>query len=162
MRYNVDILKEEVMKKMKVSFESANIVETEVIIRGDITDPDTMAVLEFIKSRNAVPTKKLMLFREDEQFLIAPDEIVYIEAATNKVEVVTTSGIYDSKKKLYELKEALSSEPFAQINKGTLVNIDYVKSVQAEFSGNYSLRLKSGKEILTVSRKYFKEFKSKI
>ena len=75
---------------------------------------------------------------------------------------MTLAGVYGSRKKLYELKEALSTEPFAQINKGTLVNIDFVKSVQAEFSGNYSLRLKSGKEILTISRKYFKEFKSKI
>lgn len=147
---------------MKVTFESANLAEAEVIIKGDISDPDTMALLEFIKSRSGLATKKLLLFREDEQFLISPEEIVYIEAAANKVEVVTSSGVYDSKKKLYELKEALSGEPFAQINKGTLVNIDFVKSVQAEFSGNYSLRLKSGKEILTISRKYFKEFKSKI
>ncbi len=146
---------------MKIIFESANLAETEVLIRGDIADPDAMAVLEFIKSRTSA-AKKLMLFKEDEQFLISPDEIIYIEAAGNKVEVIATSGKYDSKKKLYELKEQLSAEPFAQINKGTLVNIDYVKSVQAEFSGNYSLRLKSGKEILTISRKYFKEFKSKI
>lgn len=147
---------------MKVIFESATGAETEVVIRGDISDPDIMAVLEFIKSRTASATKKLMLFRDDEQFLISPDEVIYIEAAGNRVEVVTATGNYDSKKKLYELKEQLSTEPFAQINKGTIVNIDFVKSVQAEFSGNYSLRLKSGKEILTISRKYFKEFKSKI
>ncbi|MBQ8572540.1 MAG: LytTR family transcriptional regulator [Ruminococcus sp.] len=146
---------------MKVTFESASLNETEVLIRGDITDPDAMAVLEFIKSRTSA-TKKLMLFKDDEQFLVNPDEVIYIEAAGNKVEVTATSGKYDSKKKLYELKEQLSAEPFAQINKGTLVNIDFVKSVQAEFSGNYSLRLKTGKEILTISRKYFKEFKSKI
>ncbi|MBE6794733.1 MAG: LytTR family transcriptional regulator [Ruminococcaceae bacterium] len=146
---------------MKVTFESANLAETEVIIKGDIADPEAMAVLEFIKSRNSV-TKKLMLYREDEQFLLSPSEVVYIEASDNKVQAITTSGIYDTKKKLYELKEQLGAEPFAQINKGTLVNIDFVKSVQAEFSGNYSLRLKQGKEILTISRKYFKEFKSKI
>ena len=69
---------------------------------------------------------------------------------------------YDSKKKLYELNEMLSNTSFVQINKGTLVNIDYVKSVSAEFSGNYTVRLKNSKEILTISRKYFKEFKSKI
>lgn len=146
---------------MKIIFETADVLETEVIIRGDISSPDVEAVIDFIKSRNA-NTKKLMLFKEDEQFLIAPDEVVYIEAAASRVQVFTENDVFDSKKKLYELKEGLLSEPFAQINKGTLVNIDFVKSVQAEFSGNYSLRLKNSKKILTISRKYFKEFKSKI
>ena len=147
---------------MKVTFESANGIETEVLIKGEITSPDVAALLDYIKGLSTNTNKKLMLYREDEQFLIDPAEIIYIEASGNKVEVKTNSGTYDSKKKLYELKEQLSSEPFAQINKAMLVNIDFVKSVQAEFSGNYSLRLKSGKETLTISRKYFKEFKSKI
>lgn len=147
---------------MKVLFESAQVSETEVLIRGDITSAEVEALLDFVKGYNANTTKKLLLHRDDEQFLVSPSEVVYIEASNNKVEVVTTSAVYDSKKKLYELKESLSTEPFAQINKGTLVNIDFVKSVQAEFSGNYSLRLKTSKEILTISRKYFKEFKSKI
>ena len=103
-----------------------------------------------------------MLYKEDEQFIVTPSEIVYIEVSDNKVEAVTLTDRYDTKRKLYEIKDALMSEPFAQINKGTLVNIDFVKSVQAEFSGNYSMRLKDSKEILIISRKYFKEFKSKI
>lgn len=147
---------------MKILFESANIAEAEVLIKGDIASAEVQSLLDFVKNLSTNTSKKLMLYREDEQFLIDPAEIIYIEASGNKVEVKTLSGAYDSKKKLYELKEQLSSEPFAQINKAMLVNIDFVKSVQAEFSGNYSLRLKSGKEILTISRKYFKEFKSKI
>lgn len=147
---------------MKILFESANIAEAEVLIKGDIASSEVQSLLDFVKNLSANTSKKLLLFREDEQFLIDPAEIIYIEASGNKVEVKTNSGTYDSKKKLYELKEQLSSEPFAQINKAMLVNIDFVKSVQAEFSGNYSLRLKSGKETLTISRKYFKEFKSKI
>ena len=147
---------------MKVTFESVNNVEAEVIIKGEITNPEVDALLEFIKGRNAGSAKKLVLFKDDEQFLLDPEEIVYIEVEDSTVKAVTTNGTYDSKKKLYELKEMLKSEPFAQINKGTLVNIDFVKSVSAEFSGNYTLRLKTGKEILTISRKYFKEFKNKI
>lgn len=147
---------------MKVTFESVNCAETEVIIRGEIGSPDVEALLEFIKSKNNSATKKLLLYKEDEQFLVDIDEIAYIEVALNKVEVVTLSDRYDAKKKLYELKDMLSNSSFVQINKGTLVNIDFVKSVQAEFSGNYTLRLKNSKEILTISRKYFKEFKNKI
>ncbi len=147
---------------MKVTFESVFGADTEVIIKGEIGNPDVDALLEFIKSRNAGCSKKLVLFKEDEQFLFEPNEIVYIEVEDSRVKVVTADDTYYSKKKLYELKEMLKNESFAQINKGTLVNIDFVKSVSAEFSGNYTLRLKTGKETLTISRKYFKEFKSKL
>lgn len=147
---------------MKVTFESASNTQAQVIIKGDISDPEVSALLDFLKSKNTTSIKKLMLYKDDEQFLVSPEEIVYIAVATSKVEVVTVSDRFDSKKKLYELKDMLANEPFAQINKGTLVNLDYVKSVSAEFSGNYTLRLKNNKEILTISRKFFKEFKDKL
>lgn len=147
---------------MKVKFESANVAEPEVVIKGDINSIEVQDLLDFIKSKNNNSTKKLLLYKEDEQFLVDRGEVVYIEVYDNKVRVTTVNGLFESKKKLYELKEALANGTFAQINKATIVNMDFVKSVQAEFSGNYSLRLKNRKEILTISRKYFKEFKSKI
>ena len=79
-----------------------------------------------------------------------------------KVLVHTQSGEYQTKQKLYEILDTLKAQPFVQISKSVIVNIDFVKSVSAEFSGNYSLKLKTGKEVLTISRKYFKEFKEKI
>lgn len=147
---------------MKITFESTNLKEPEVIIRGDITSEEVASLLDFLKQKSAQPAKKLVLYKEDEQFIVTPNEIIYIEVTDSKVEAVTLNDRYDTKRKLYEIKDMLSNEPFAQINKGTLVNIDFVKSVQAEFSGNYSMRLKDSKEILIISRKYFKEFKSKI
>ncbi|MDO4747599.1 MAG: LytTR family DNA-binding domain-containing protein [Eubacteriales bacterium] len=147
---------------MKVTFESANLAETEVVVRGDITSSDVAQVLEYLKSMSSSAAKKLLLYKEDEQFLIDPVDVVYIEVTESKVQVATETERFDCKKKLYELKDTLNNANFVQINKGTLVNIDFVKSVQAEFSGNYTLRLKNSKEILTISRKYFKEFKSKI
>ncbi len=145
---------------MKITLEPMNTGETEIIIRGDIASDEVSALLSFINSKNN--SGKLILYREDEQFLVNAKDIVYLEASEGKVTALTTDGVYITKQKLYELKDILSSLPFAQINKGVIVNIDFVKSVSAEFSGNYTLKLKSTKETLTVSRKYFKEFKSKI
>lgn len=147
---------------MKVIFETSQLSEPQVIIKGEFGDPQVESLMEFIKSMNSNVAKKLLLYKEDEQFPIDIYDIVYIEVVDSRVEVVTPTDRYDSKKKLYELNEMLSNTSFVQINKGTLVNIDYVKSVSAEFSGNYTVRLKNSKEILTISRKYFKEFKSKI
>lgn len=145
---------------MKITLEPTNIDETELIIRGDLSSKEVEDLLNFL--RNKTTSKKLFLYKDDEHYLVDVTDIVYLEVSNNKISVFTQSDVYETKQKLYELKELLSTFTFAQINKSALVNIDYVKSVQAEFSGNYTLRLKNKKEILTISRKFFKEFKSKI
>lgn len=145
---------------LKITLIPAELEETEIVIKGDVTSDEVEAILQLLRNKNT--SKKLFLYSEDEQHLVDISEIVYFEACNNKINAFTESNVYSTKLKLYELKDKLAQFQFAQINKSIIVNIDYVKSVQAEFSGNYSLRLKNRKEILTISRKYFKEFKSHI
>lgn len=144
---------------MKITLESARLPETEVIIRGDIGSSEVAALLQLLQRK---VSDKLVLYREDEQFIIPAGDIVFLETSGNKLMAYTQSESYEAKLKLYEVKALLSAHPFAQISKSTIVNIDHVKSIQAEFSGNYRIRLKSRKESLTISRKYFKDFKDRI
>lgn len=144
---------------MKIKLESAELPETEVIIRGDVTSEEVVSLLQLLKKRNS---GKLILYKEEEQYIMDADEIVYVEVSDNKVYAYTKQDTYEAKQKLYEIKELLGGRSFAQINKSVIVNINCVKSIQAEFSGNYRLKLKSRKESLTISRKYFKEFRDRI
>ena len=144
---------------MKIKLESAELPETEVIIRGDVTSEEVVSLLQLLKKRNS---GKLILYKEEEQYIMDADEIVYVEVSDNKVYAYTKQDTYEAKHKLYEIKELLGGRSFAQINKSVIVNINCVKSIQAEFSGNYRLKLKNRKESLTISRKYFKEFRDRI
>lgn len=144
---------------MKIRLESAPIPETEVIIRGDVASEEVLSLLQILKKKN---TGKIMLYKEDEQYIVNAEEIVFVEVSGNKVYVHTKLDSYEAKQKLYEVRDILSSQAFVQINKSVIVNINCVKSIQAEFSGNYRLKLKNRKETLTISRKYFKEFKDRI
>ena len=144
---------------MKIKLESAELPETEVIIRGNVTSEEVVSLLQLLKKRNS---GKLILYKEEEQYIMDADEIVYVEVSDNKVYAYTKQDTYEAKQKLYEIKELLGGRSFAQINKSVIVNIDCVKSIQAEFSGNYRLKLKNRKESLTISRKYFKEFRDRI
>ena len=144
---------------MKIKLESAELPETEVIIRGDVTSEEVVSLLQLLKKRNS---GKLILYKEEEQYIMDADEIVNVEVSDNKVYAYTKQGTYEAKQKLYEIKELLGGRSFAQINKSVIVNINCVKSIQAEFSGNYRLKLKNRKESLTISRKYFKEFRDRI
>ena len=144
---------------MKIILESVQLPETEVIIRGDVAGKEVAAILQAINKKSS---GRLFVYREEEQFVLDPSEIVFAEVTENKVSVYTADQTYESKNKLYELKDLLESAGFAQISKSTIVNIACVKSIQAEFSGNYNIKLKNRKEILTLSRKYFKDFKNRI
>ena len=144
---------------MKIKLESAELAETEVIIRGDVTSEEVVSLLQLLKKRNS---GKLILYKEEEQYIMDADEIVYVEVSDNKVYAYTKQDTYEAKQKLYEIKELLVGKSFAQINKSVIVNINCVKSIQAEFSGNYRLKLKNRKESLSISRKYFKEFRDRI
>lgn len=144
---------------MKITFEPSDSQETEVIIKGDIASPEVASLLQFLGKKNS---GKLILFKEDEQFVVDTAEIVFAETSANKINIYTDNDVYESKQKLYELMETLEAFNFVQINKSTIVNIDCVKSIQAEFSGNYCIKLKNRKEVLTVSRSYFKKFKESI
>ena len=144
---------------MKIKLESAELPETEVIIRGDVTSEEVVSLLQLLKKRNS---GKLILYKEEEQYIVDADEIVYIEVSGSKVYAYTKQETYEAKQKLYEIKELLGARSFAQINKSVIVNINCVKSIQAEFSGNYLIKLKNRKEKLTLSRKYFREFKERI
>lgn len=144
---------------MKITIESANIPETEVVIRGDVTGEEIASLLRLLRSKG---NDKLILCREDEQFIVSIRDIVFIETSGSRILVHTRQDSYESRDKLYELHEQLAPHGFAQINKSMLVNMDHVKSIHAEFSGNYCIRLKTRSETLIVSRKYFKEFKASI
>lgn len=145
---------------MKITLEPADLPETEIIIRGDVTGPETAAILQFLRKKNT--GGKLFLYKEDEQYLVDAKDIVYLETSGSKVIACAKNDTYETKLKLYELKEMLAPLSFAQISKSTIVNIEWVRSIQAEFSGNYCIKLKNRKEVLTLSRKYFKEFKERI
>lgn len=144
---------------MKITLESAQVPETEITIRGDVTSDEVLSILQLLRSRTS---GKIMVYREEEQFILDTGDIVYIETGTSKVHVHTAGETFESRQKLFELKGLLESQGFAQISKSTLVNINAVKSIQAEFSGNYRIKLKSRRDVLTVSRKYFKEFRDRI
>lgn len=144
---------------MKIKLESAELPETEVIIRGDVTCEEVVNLLQILKKRSS---GKLILYKEEEQYIVDADEIVFVEVSGNKVCAYTKLDTYEVKQKLYEIKELLGGRSFAQISKSVIVNINCVKSIQAEFSGNYRIKLKNRKESLTISRKYFKEFKDRI
>ncbi|MDE6020021.1 MAG: LytTR family transcriptional regulator, partial [Ruminococcus sp.] len=116
---------------LKISLEHADNSELEVIIKGDIGSEEAINV---ITALNTSAFGKLILQSEDESFLFDATDIIYFVSEQGKTYAVTEKGKYEVKEKLYALSDSLKNKGFIQINKSTVVNINFVKSISAEFS----------------------------
>ena len=74
---------------MKITLEPANIDETELIIRGDLSSKEVESLLSFV--RNKATSKKLFLYKDDEHYLVDVTDVVYLEVSNNKISVFTQS-----------------------------------------------------------------------
>lgn len=145
---------------MKITLEQANLTEPEIIIRGDISDPQIQNIVGLLKEKQTL--QKMFFFKDDKEYLFDISDVIYFEAGNNKVFAHIGSEVYETRQKLYVLENIGRLKGFIRINKGVIVNLNYVLSVEAEFSGNYMLFLRDTKTQLTISRKYVKDFRNYI
>ena len=142
---------------MKVILRQADIDEPEVIICGDISSAQVQNIMGLLNEKQSM--QKMFFFKDDKEYIFDISDVIYFEADNCKTFAHIGGGIYEVHKKLYELESLGKFKGFVRINKGIIVNINHVLSVEAEFSGNYTLFLKKSRARLTISRKYVKSFK---
>ncbi len=80
-------------------------------------------------------------------------EIDWIEAASNYVEIHTGQQSYLVRHTMNELEKKLNPKQFLRIHRSFIVNLSKIRGVQPCNSGEYMVRLQSGKE-LPSSRGY--------
>jgi two-component system LytT family response regulator len=82
-----------------------------------------------------------------------PDEVHWIQANGNYVMLHCDGGSHLMRGTLADVEALLSDGKFLRIHRSVIVNANYVREVQPWPTGEYILKLRSGKE-LTVTRKY--------
>ena len=92
--------------------------------------------------------------------MIAVDDVVYFQAEDKYTKVVTDGGEALIKKPIKELYEALDSETFWQVHRGTIVNLRAIARIERDWRDQPVITLKSRPEKLTVSRTFAHRFKS--
>lgn len=90
--------------------------------------------------------------------LITVDDVVYLQATDKYVNVVTATSEALVRVSLNSLMARLDTR-FAQIHRGTVVNLDQVASAERDENGRLSLVLRQRRERLAVSRLYTHLFK---
>ena len=109
------------------------------------------------RSLEATNINKLVVFKDDEIYLLEYEEIIRCISKNKGVFIESKNGEYKSRMRLYELYERFDNK-FIKISRYEIINIDYVKKLDLSFKGTIAVEFKNGR-ISYVSRRYLKEFK---
>lgn len=116
--------------------------------------PEIFRTLNSLKLHENV----LIVMRDDEIFRMSPADVFYIESVDNKTFVYSEDAVFESKQKLYELEESLSSSDFLRVSKSFIVNLRKIESLVPALSGRLEARLANGERVI-ISRNYVKNLK---
>lgn len=111
-------------------------------------------IADFVRSRQGQVPGML----DGRQYAVAVSEIMYIESVDNRTFLYTSSKVYESKQRIYELEDILKPRYFLRISKAAIVNLMKINSVKPALGGRFSAVLSNGEEII-ISRKYVADLK---
>lgn len=129
--------------------------EPKIII---VTDKMTDEINEIIKRISEQPPAILVGFQNSEANILAPDHIIRIYAARQKVYAVTDDGEYTLRLRIYEIEERLYPLNFVRISSSEMINLKKVKNFDLGFSGTICVHLQNGSTAY-VSRRYVAKIK---
>lgn len=97
--------------------------------------------------------RRLVIKTAGRVVLVDMDEIDWVEAAGNYVELKTSGGSYLLREGISRLSERLDPGQFVRIHRSVIVNVRRIKELQPCNRGEYMVVLKDGKQ-LSCSRSY--------
>lgn len=99
----------------------------------------------------------------DKIYIINEDDIVYITSEDKLVFAYLFETKYMLNYTLEQLKSRLNPEKFFRIHRSTIVNMDYVRTIETWFAGGYRMIVKDkNKTELTISRSAGKLLRQKL
>ena len=113
---------------MKIRIElDENLIEDEVLIRCRSLDENVRKIQEAV-SQVLTGKQQLICYKEDTEYYLSLDEILFFETETKEVWVHTTDKMYQTRYKLYELAELLPGH-FMRVSKSTILNTNRIYSI---------------------------------
>jgi two-component system LytT family response regulator len=114
-------------------------------------DASVSAVLKEVKP--AAPVERLLVKSEGRVLLIKVEDIDYIEAADNYVNLRIGKESHMMRETMSSMEGRLPPDRFMRISRSSIVNVERIQELQPMFHGEYVVLLKTGAK-LTLSRTY--------
>lgn len=147
---------------MKVVLEKVSAPDAEgaVIKAVEVTEEIRSAVELLENNRRSISVTDKETMDYGEVMMLGTDKIYYAESVDKKTFVYTKEKCFETRHRLYELEEILSSN-FFRCSKSLIINMRKIKAVKSELNGRMIAELLNGEQIV-ISRNYVKDLKRKL
>lgn len=136
-----------------------NIEENEVIIRCKKFDKTTQAIHTSIGQ--LTKNVNLVFYKNNVEYYFNLSSILFFETADSSIDAHTAHDVYKIKNRLYELEKILPNN-FVRISKSTIINIDYIYSIDRNLTSSSCISLSNTHKQVYVSRIYYKILKNRL
>ena len=143
---------------MKITIETPKEgEEDEIIVRCASLNDRLMKLIAALRTEESPLTG----YMDDKIVKLAPKDVFYFEAVDNKVFAYTGGGVYEVRKKLYEIEKEYGDTDFLRISKSAVVNVAKIAYIRPLINGRFEAKLKNEEKII-ISRQYVIELKKKL
>lgn len=146
---------------MKVIIDiDENCIEDQVIVKCRKLDENIVELQKMIN--NAANQKmKLELSKDNKDYYIDAEEIIFFETEGDAVRAHTRDDIFITKYRLYELEKILPWY-FSRVSKSSILNVREIYSITKNLAASSVVEFRNTHKQVYVSRAYYKPLKSKI
>lgn len=146
---------------MKIHVElGESIKEKEIIIKTNTIDNEVLDIQKII-SESIQSKSKITLIKEDSEYFISLEDILFFESDDDKVYAHLNKDSYLCKYRLYELEETLPRY-FMRVSKSTILNIHHIFSITRSLSTSALVEFQYTHKKVYISRHYFKPLKERL
>lgn len=130
-------------------------------LKGEAHQLDTAegSVEESQQQKSQKAPEHFLVKKLDKEFLIRTDDIEWLEASGNYVNLHSKGRIYPLRATLGSTLELLSSKGFSRIHRSLAVNHNAIDNISYDSSGDGDILLKCGQQ-LALSRRYKDAFRA--
>lgn len=127
-------------------------------LRERAGQPQAAVMEQLVAQLRPAGPRRLAVRQANRIVLVGTREILQVGAEDKLVYVHTAKGKYLIDRTVTALETQLAPLGFLRVNRGDLVNLEYVREAAPWFSGSWQLKLANGAEV-TVSRDRVREMK---
>ena len=144
--------------KIRIEVDDA-ISDEEVIIRcREISSTIQTLQQTLLQSLQKV---KLVFYKNNVEYYLPVCSTYFFETAQTTIDAHTKDDVYKIKYKLYELEDLLPRS-FVRISKSTIINVDFVYSIDKNLTSSGCVRFYHTHKQVFVSRNYYKALKNRL
>jgi len=143
---------------MKITINADNqYTDTEIIVNCPQISDDIEKVLSVLRMLDM----KLTGRKDGRQYILEAADIMYIESTDKRTFMYTTSDVFESPFRLYELEAKLADGDFLRASKNCIFNINHIKSIAPDFDRRLIVVMEKNITLI-VSRQYSQAVKQKL